>query len=133
MAFTYTSPSNSESDAVRFYCGDTEADEFYASDEEIAFALDDKGDVLLAALVVAEYIYRKLAKRTDKKNGQYSVSASQKFEQYGKVVQDIKDRIALDSSGVPYAGGISLADKLSRESDTDRTKPAFTRSMFENC
>jgi hypothetical protein len=132
MSFSYTDPSNSDSDAIRFYCGDTEEGEYYASDEEIAFALDERGTVLLAALSIAEYIYRKLAKRTDKKNGQYSVSASQKFEQYGKVVESIKDKIALESVGVPFAGGISKADKATREADTDRTLPSFTRTMFES-
>jgi hypothetical protein len=131
MAFTYVDPSNSDSDLVRFYCGDTESGEFYSTDEEIAFALDTQGSVLLASLVIAEYVYRKLAKRVDKKNGQYSISASQKFEQYGKVIEDIKNKIALDGGGVPYAGGISIADKTTREGDSDRTTPLFTRTMFQ--
>jgi len=35
------------------------------------------------------------------------------------------------SRGVMYAGGISVADKQSRETDTDRVRPRFERSMFE--
>jgi hypothetical protein len=34
-----------------------------------------------------------------------------------------------DTTAIPYAGGITLSDKLVDETDTDRVAPAFTRDQ----
>lgn len=49
------------------------------------------------------------------------------LDRTGKLGKDFKkDSIVV----APYAGGISIADKESRESDSDRVRPAFTRDDF---
>lgn len=39
--------------------------------------------------------------------------------------------VSRSAVGQPYAGGISVADKQSNESNTDRVKPRFMRGQFD--
>jgi hypothetical protein len=58
---------------------------------------------------------------------------SDRFKHYKELAKTLDQRrssTALASGGAGvYAGGISIADKETRSSDTDRIAPAFTRDL----
>lgn len=58
------------------------------------------------------------------------LSIGSKVDTYRSLAADYRRRADADAS--VYAGGISIADKLSQESNTDRVNPSFTRNLQVN-
>ena len=130
MAWTYSGdPSSSDKDAVRFLIGDTDTNDQLVQDEEINWALTE-GGVYYAASLTARSISAKFARRADfEVSKDLKVSYSKTAENYNKLA-DTMDRKASKLAPTPFAGGISVSDKESREEDTDRVKPVFRKSNF---
>jgi hypothetical protein len=59
-----------------------------------------------------------------------SVRHTQKAEQYRALGRQLAASAALATS--PFAGGLSLADKQTREQDDDRVSPSFTRTLHQS-
>lgn len=70
------------------------------------------------------------AAKVDKSVGDLSLSLSQQNQQYLALANQMRQRLA--AVAVPFAGGISIADKDTRAADSDRVAPAFTRSLHEH-
>lgn len=131
MAWSYSgNPGSSLKDEVRFLLQDTDDCEQLMSDGEIEYLLASEGSALKGAIRGIEILMTKYATWTDEKVGQVSVSFSQRVENLGKVLEQLRRRLGLRGA-VPYAGGISVADKQSQEADGDRVSPSFTRHMHD--
>jgi hypothetical protein len=133
--WSYTGdPASSAKDSVRFHVGDVIKDDPQVNDEEIEYLLGDEGgNVLRAAARVAETIAAKYARQVDKTVGGLSLSAGRRQEKYSQLAQKLWSRARSTGSGLaaPYAGGISQSDKDTNAADTDRTQPAFTRTLHD--
>jgi len=130
MSFSYSGdPSASDKDAVRFLIRDTVASTKEFEDEEIAYMLTTKGDVRSAAILALKTLAAKYATAVDKAVGDLRLSLSQKYEHYVDLIRQYEKEAVLVA--VPYAGGISVADKDTYEQDSDRVKPRFTKSLHE--
>lgn len=134
--FTYTgNPADSDKDAVRFLIQDTDPDDYFVEDEEITFALAEETNIYRAAALVAERIAAKFARKPGSYvRGRIEVRNSTISEQF----QALADRLRNQGTGVStlsslsaFAGGISVADKESTETDTDRVEPAFRMGQFD--
>jgi len=70
----------------------------------------------------------------DKKAGDVSISASDKFKHFMAIAADLDKQATLRGLGSTsaYAGGISLSDKDTQESNTDRVPPKFTRNLHRD-
>lgn len=134
MAYT-NDPANKPSDQVRFYVGDTDVASPDLTDEEVAFLLLEENDnTLRAAARAAETLAAKYTKRADsKKVGPLAIiqsnRANTKAQEFGRLAAWLWARAGAGNAG-PYAGGISVSDKNSRILDSDRVRPAFSRSMM---
>jgi hypothetical protein len=132
MAWSYSGdPSMSAKDEVRFLIQDTDASDPLVSDEEILYALGGAGGALVAAAHVAGVLAFRFARACDTSIGDYSVSLSSVAERYRLLAKKLESEAHM-ASAIPYAGGISRADKRMREQDSDRTEPAFARGMLES-
>lgn len=62
--------------------------------------------------------------------GQSSVQEklSQRSAQFATLAQDLRRRANRDL--VAYVGGLSIAEKLAAQANTDAVQPAFTRGQF---
>ena len=125
-------PNSSPKDAVRFYVGDTISADQQANDEEVEFLLvSENNDPIRAAARIAETIAAKYARQVDKSVGGLSLSAGRRQEKYESLAAKLWARAKSAGGGlpVPYSGGIRVSDKTTRETDTDRVQPIFTRDM----
>lgn len=132
MAFTYVAPT-SPLWKVRFLIQDTTAATAQLQDEEIAWLLSESGgSVYRAAAAAAQALASRYASDVDRSvsgAGGLSVSGSQRFQQYTQLAQQLTAQAGKKGRGVPFAGGISEAQKDATEEDADRVRPAFTREI----
>jgi len=132
MTWTYSGdPSANNRDEIRFMVGDTDTNDQLVTDEEIAYAIAEEDNNLLAASRIANAIAAQFARRTDTEVGDLRKWYSQRFTQYTELANKLRQRGGLLSS-VPYVGGISIDDKQSAKDDSDRVKPRFSRGQFSD-
>lgn len=131
MTWTYSGdPSSTDRDAVRFLIGDTDTTDQQLTDEEIAYLLDQAGDnVYAAAIAAAEALLGKYARLVDKNVGDLKLSYSQRQSSYAGLIIVLKKKFGIRSA-TPYAGGLSINEKISDSEDTDLTQPTFSRDQF---
>lgn len=125
MTWTYT-PANAGSSGlswVRMRVGDTTSGDQLMQDEEIQAILTDVGDKYVAASRSCRQISAWFARRVQKSAGKLSLSANQASERYAKLADELLMEAGLRC--IPYAGGISLADKENLADDADRVLPQF--------
>lgn len=132
MAFTYVAPTTPRW-KVRFLIQDTAADTAQLQDEEIDWLLSEAGgSVYRAAASAAQTLASRYASDVDRSvsgAGGLSVSGSQRFAHYTQLAQQLAAQAGKKGRGVPFAGGISEAQKDAQEEDSDRVRPAFTREI----
>lgn len=131
MAFSYASTNIDSSGLswVRFRVGDTSSGSALLEDAEIEALLDSHPKERAAALA-ARGIAAWFARRVDKQVGKLRISMAQASEHYF----DLADRLEKETgtSAKPYAGGISVSDVESEESDTDRPDRMFSVGQFDH-
>ena len=86
------------------------------------------------AAATARSIAADFAGAVDKKAADVSISASQKFDHYTKLAAQLERQAGKFSLGATsvYAGGISQSDKATREDNSDRVEPYFTRTLQDD-
>ena len=131
-------PQSSPRDAVRFWCGDTDASDKLVSNVEIEYALSLDSDVRRAAAYVCRYVAARFSREADKSvsaPGGMSVSHSltQRAASFLKMASELEAVAAatLVKTAVPWCGGISQAQKDSANTDSDRVTTPFTRGQFD--
>lgn len=128
--FSYSgNPNKSLLDKVRFSLGDTNAKTANFTDGEILALLDDAGDnPVAAALLACDALVAKYAGACDESVGSVSMAYSQKADGYRRLADTLRARLA--KGAIPYAGGISRADKRRQQMDGDRVQPQFSVDDF---
>lgn len=131
MSWSYNTGLAAAKDQIRFYIGDTVSGQAITlADEEIAGALTlSSSSVKRAAAICAENLAARFAQAASSITddiGQ-SVSYSDRAAFFQERARLLRSSLAL--SAIPFAGGISSADKGAAEQDTDRIVPAFTTDL----
>ena len=130
--WTYSGdPAASARDLVRHLVGDTDTTDQQVTDEEIAWAVGAYATTYLAASATARAIAARYARKADKSVGDLSLSYSQLQRHYAELAADL-DAKGNVSAGMPYAGGIGIADRDAQEADDDRVQPAFKIGVHDN-
>jgi hypothetical protein len=128
--WTYSGdPAASVKDQVRFLVGDTDGADQLLSDEEILWLVSEFGNPYLAAAQAAEAIYSG-GKLVDKKIGDLEIKASMRADQFMKLAKSLRRRAG--RGAMPYAGGISIADKDAYRDNTDIPTPAFEEGQYDH-
>lgn len=83
-----------------------------------------------AAPHAANAIAAQYAHKADKEVGDLSIRYSQKARQFLALSNELSQTVGL--TAIPYAGGISRADKTSVETNSDRVEPAFAVGMHDH-
>ncbi|MFN3077019.1 MAG: hypothetical protein ABT940_09105 [Alphaproteobacteria bacterium] len=131
MTWTYSgNPASSNADTVRFLIGDTDSTDPLAQDEEIAFALAQRGSHYGAAAMICRAIAARFARLADQSVDAIHTSHSQMNRAFLSQAAQLEQ---LDMTrATPYAGGLSRSGKLSVEQDEDRRQPAFRTGQDDN-
>lgn len=127
MTWSYTDPSASDKDAVRFAIGDTNTADQQLSDEEILWTLTQRTTVIGAALLCCDALIARYARLVTQSVGSVSVSYSDRLGNY----RDLKDQLKIcGPAALPFAGGTKVSEKETADEDEDRDPPMFSRDMF---
>lgn len=131
MAWTYdpSKLSTSQRDQVRFLAQDTVSTDPLVQDEEIAFVLTLYGDSRAAAASICEQIAAKFSRQADRSVQSLRVSLSEKSKMYAARAKELRSQVV--ASVKPFAGGMSQAEKLADQADSDRVQPSFQRGQFD--
>jgi hypothetical protein len=119
-------------DKVRFYVGDTVSTDQLFSDQEIEFALTEAGSIRSAATLCANRKAAEWARYADLKEGQLSISYSQRSQQMLAIADAIQESATLTDPPVPWAGAVFVADKTTNEEDETLVRPSFTATMLDS-
>lgn len=133
MSWTYSgNPGHSLKDQVRFLIGDTNTRDQLLLDGEIEWLLSQYNyQPVAAAIRGCETIMTKFSRMADEAVGQVKISFSQKSKAYQTMVNQLRQRIAIEDV-MPFAGGISRAQKQTEDANADRVRPDFTKHMMED-
>jgi len=130
MSWNYSGrPADSDRDHVRFLVGDTDAEEPFVQDEEIAFAVANQTSLKLSAALVLRALAAKYSRQVTNKVGDVSSNCSD----VAKAFRDRADE--LDPAGLttapalvlPSFGGLTISGKETLAEDTDAVQPRFVR------
>lgn len=125
-------PLANAKDALRFTVGDTDESEPQLTDGEIEYLLSIYNQVVLNASIRAcEMLMAKYARLVNETVGSVKVDWSTRQAQYREMRDDLTMRLAKEDC-TPFAGGISVTQKITEAQNTDRVKPDFTKHMMEN-
>lgn len=128
MTWSYTSPSHSVRDAVRFEIGDTVSTDPQLSDEEIDYILTQRATVGQAAVLCIDHLIAKYSRLVTQSVGSVSVSYGDRIRQF----KELLARLRLRTSRAPIViGGTSVSEKAAADEDTDRDAPVFKVGMFD--
>lgn len=138
MSITYSGdPAYSDRDAVRFLLNDTSTSTGRLSDTEIEWLLSQWSNPYLAAAQGARKIAATYTTTTQSKTvGSLSKSAggsavATAYLDLAKALES-QAKSATFSPVAPYSGGISIADKLLEQADSDATPYWFWRGMHDH-
>ena len=133
MTWTYTlDPANNPIDEVRLLIGDTDVNDQLLQDEELQYYIDSYGSGVNAAIPAVKGILALFARFADERTGEVEVKFHQRVDSYKTLLDDLEDQLLTGSVPIPFAGGISKADKDSRNNDTDRVEDQFCTGMNDN-
>lgn len=122
----------STKDQVRLLIGDVLSTDPQMQDEEIVFAISNNSSIAGAAADCCTALASKFARSPDQKSAALQVNFSQLSKQYALMAVYYRNQAAIGGSAMPYAGGISLTDKLNQEQNSDRVSPQFTIGMQDD-
>ena len=134
MAWSYSDPSASPKDAVRFLVGDTDTTDQLINDEEIEFLVDEFGDVYTAAGSVAESLAAKFAREVTHSGDGLSYSGNQLYQHYTDLAERLRRLAARRrrSGAGPYVGGISHRERELADADMDKIPTSFRSHMHDH-
>jgi hypothetical protein len=121
---------------VRRLIGDVITTDQQLGDAEILFALANRPSIYGAGADCCRDIAAQYSRKVDVITAGAGGSLKTNYSAQSKAYLDMAirlDTMAITRSGtVPYAGGISIADKQVNEQDTDRVAPQFNIGMEDN-
>lgn len=129
MSWTYADDlAHSTLFQVRFLIQDTNTNRQLFSDEEVQWTLSQEANVYCAAAALCDVLVAKAGGVRSKRISEFSISYDPVF--YRALGGQLRARGA--GHQVPYAGGISIADKLAQQQDSDWPQPRVTNGLDNN-
>jgi hypothetical protein len=135
MTWTYDPTALEESPVfqVRLQIGDTKKDKPQLQDEEINYILGLCGGSVIATCGTAcRALSSFYAREVDSVQQDLRTMYSSRAKRYLELSQEFDRKMRRTGGVLPYAGGISIADKINQDQNTDRVRPQFKVIMDEN-
>ena len=134
MAWTYTGALNTDSEKVRYKCGDTDTTDQLVTDAEVTYVLTLSSDLNIAAAILLEGLAAKNSRKVNAGTGKLSVDASARMKQYLEMAKVLRGQGAENalSSCTIQVGGAVAADNEELDSDSSLVKPQFKIGQFDD-
>ncbi len=134
MTWTYdvSNINTSVKDQVRFIVGDTLAKDPQLQDEELLFALTQRSSIWGTAAMCCESLAAQYSRRADTVTGELHTLYSAQSKAYAARALFYENKAVALSGATPYAGGISVTDKVNQAEDPDRVPPQFQIGQDDN-
>jgi hypothetical protein len=113
---------------IRFLIQDTNTNRQLFQDEEIDFQQTLEMNPWTMAAALCDILVAKAGSIKQKKVEDLSITYDPEF--YRQLAGQLRARGS--NYQIPYAGGISVADKLAQQLDTDWVQPAISRGLDNN-
>lgn len=127
-AGTYPGSTIGERNQIRFLIQDTQTLRQLMQDEEIDWQQTKEANGFFAAAACCEQLVARAGGVTSKTVGPFSLGYDPMV--YRGLAASLRARGC--GHQVPYAGGISIADKTAQQDNADAVQPAFFRGIFDN-
>jgi hypothetical protein len=121
-----------QKDQIRFLIGDTNTNDQQLQDEELQFSLTIRSSIWGAAATCCESISANLSRKADTTTGELRTLYSSLSRAYHARSMAYESKSVEMGGALPFAGGISIAQKILAETDPDRVQPAFSRGLQDN-
>ena len=134
MTWSYNAPllATSPKDVVRLLIGDTNTANQLLQDEEIAYILTRRPNTYGAAAECCRSLATRFATEATTKAGNTEIMYSDISKAYAARATAFESQAANSGAGLPYAGGLSQADKENAMEDSDRVPPQFALGDDDN-
>lgn len=127
MAWSYDAALGTDKDRVRFLVQDNMTGRQLFQDEEIDWVLTTEDNIYTAAASLCDMLISRASGVKSKKISEFTITYDLKV--YQTLAASLRAKGAYNQ--VPYAGGISQADKRSQQSDNDAVKPKVARRLHD--
>lgn len=124
--------ASSPKDQVRLAIGDTLITDQQLQDEEIVQFLGMRNSIAGACAEACRALASKYSRSVTQKSATSQVNFSDLSKAYLRMAVGFDQKAARGGSGMPYAGGLSVSDKVAQQQDTDRVSPQFNIGMEDN-
>ena len=131
-SYTVSDLPTSGKDQVRLLIGDTLTADQQLQDEEIGYLLTTRSSVYGTAAECCRSLQAKFSRSVDQAAGDSKTRYSQMAQAYGVKAAEFEVKAAVAGGNLPYAGGMSIADKILQEQDSDRVPPQFQIGMDDD-
>lgn len=133
MTFSYVVAdlATNQTYQIRARIGDTVSTEPLLEDEEIAYFLSERNSVNGGAALACKAIAAKFSRLADTIVGPQHINLSQKAAQYMEMSAEFERQDDVTGAVMPFCGGISLANKATYDSNSDRVRPSFVKAMTD--
>ena len=131
-SYSLTDLATSGKDQVRLTIGDTLSTDPQLQDEEIAYFISTRSSIYGACAECCRALATQYSRSADYAAGMTRVKFSSLATAYATRAVVFEAQAAQGGGGMPYAGGLSVADKISQEQDADRVSPQFVIGMDDN-
>lgn len=129
MAWTFSSDMTSPINQIRVLVGDVDTTDQQIQDEVINAYLPGgplaAGSIYLAAAQCCEAIASAYARQVTVSIGTTGATLEPRMQHYRDRARDLRAQNLRYGGVTPYAGGQSISDKQSQETNTDREASAF--------
>lgn len=134
MTWTYsvTDLATSPKDAVRLAIGDTISSAPQLQDEEINAFIAGRSSLLGACADCCRALASQYSRSVSQAANTAKVAFSDLSKAYAARAIMFEVQAASSGSAMPYAGGISIADKQNQEQNADRVPPNFQIGMDDD-
>lgn len=134
MTWSYSGDPNTDAkDAVRFLIGDTVQAEKLVEDEEILWAVSEWSDVYMAAASVADTVAMQYAVEGSVSADGMSFTGTQVGKSLAARATQLRKMSGWRrQASEPYIGGISWAERVKADQDTDLVQPHFRSHQHDH-
>jgi hypothetical protein len=127
-----TSTANADVMAIRLMIGDRLPGRQLFYDAEILYQISQFANLYLAGAELCRNLSLQYATQVDIVQGELKTNYSQITKMFAERAAILESRGMAIGGAMPYAGGISVADKQSYVDDTDRVMPQYDLGMTDN-